>query len=780
MYLMQASHSPLKSSSRSCQSGHVFVTSIFLAHHMIASLCFVVAFASGRRCFYCYKYYLSRVKALLQMTTQEYEHYLGGDTDRVQNHVKCVDSMVDAIVENGGKSGSKMDWDEVDNNAKLKQIKKRDTVKKKPGYSHVELKYYESLHGPLETSGKRKEGHCEYTLDGVVGILIPDAPITRIEFNEHDSVELEESKTGDLPTSRQDLLAQQAAIASSTFPLGQTASADTLDMLMMSALATWKKDGKRPGDDEDDDGKQPKVPQPKPPPMVPAPHLWPAPVIHTPPKQGHVPSPVREQPGQFPAATRDEDALAKQRPKPNPSAAGAKAKPAAKSKGRPKKDWTVDADKKCEEFAKASPVDALWWGAEAKTQAKSLKTVLIKELMKRLSEAQDLDESASTTRALKAITAIMTVIEVVSEKGFDSDEFMKAFDAQTIALSLEPKVAFVWPPHVEHARHNMEVQLTDNVDTWYARISSEEFQRRGSKSPEAEQERLVSERMARVLKGSDHSEVVKQMADVFSIEREVDLADPVAQTVTSLAVCLHYDELENLADRNSLLQEALGHLSLKCIPDMEAQKRGTMIGNAMMSYPKGRKIFNDAKLYALKLDNSLKKADALATANGILLDSCRGVQLAACIFAQVNTLRNLADAYFKLTDDDNDKTLGDVLREAGERTNGGVIALCAMTDAAWKSVFGSILTADATTTSLQTWLESTKESRASCSLMTDVLKPLKSSAQAWLVSCQSLSQWFVDVHSVAGEASLDTCKRLKRTLATLLDLADRRLAGDIA
>ena len=741
---------------------------------MIASLCFVVAFAPGRRCFYCNKYFSSQIKAQLALTLGEYEAYLGGENDRVQTHVQCVDSMVESIINNGGNSALKVDWDGVKNNVKLKQVKKRDTVKKKPGYSHVELKYYESQHGSLDTNGKRKEGHVEYQLDGIDGILIPDAPITRIEFNEHDSAEVHEDKTGDLPTSKQDLLAKQEAMASITFPVGQPALADTVDMLMESALRTWRKDGSRMGDGEDEDGKQPKAPQPKHPSMAPATHLRQAPMVITPPRNKLAPAPVPVHPGQAPDANADEKGSPT--PKAKAVAAGPKAKAVAKSKGRPKKDWVAYANEKCKEFAKASPVDALWWGAEAKTQAKSLKTVLIKELSKRLSEAQDLEESANITRALKASTAMVTMIEVVSEKGFDSDEFKKAYDGQTIALSLEPKVEFAWPPHVENARHKMEVQATENVDTWYGRISSAELQRRGSKSPEAEQERLVSERLVRVLKGSDHSEVVKQMAELFSIEREVDLVEQVASTVTSLAVCLHYYELEDLADRNSLLREALDYLSSQCIPDMEAQRRGTMIGNAMMSYPKGRKIFNDSKLYALKLDNSLKRGDALATANQSLLDSCRGVQLVACSSAQVSTLRKLADAYFKMTAIDSDKVLDDVLREAGERTSVGVTALCVMTDAAWKSVFGSILVADATTTSLNTWLETTKEIRTSCSLMTDVLKPLKSSQQAWLTRCQSLSQWFADVHLVDGGADLETCKSLKRTLATLLDLADRRLA----
>ena len=64
--------------------------------------------------------------------------------------------------------------------------------KKKPGYNHYEKAYYEGqFGGPLETNGFLAKGHRAWVLDGTDGVLVPDAPVTKIRMCEELEAALE-------------------------------------------------------------------------------------------------------------------------------------------------------------------------------------------------------------------------------------------------------------------------------------------------------------------------------------------------------------------------------------------------------------------------------------------------------------------------------------------------------------------------------------------------------------------------------------------------------------
>ena len=123
------------------------------------------------------------------MHFKAYKAELGKDEKRLQAHIESVDAMIQRIIENGGNRGVHQDWDAVDREV-LSIIELKETVVSKPGYAIWPLAHYEKEKGSLDSNGMRAEGHYESTSDqGERVIIVPDAPITRVQFNVRAQVE---------------------------------------------------------------------------------------------------------------------------------------------------------------------------------------------------------------------------------------------------------------------------------------------------------------------------------------------------------------------------------------------------------------------------------------------------------------------------------------------------------------------------------------------------------------------------------------------------------------
>ena len=59
-----------------------------------------------------------------------------------------------------------------------------------PGYEHWELTYYQSEHGNPKDVKNVVKGHVEGVHEGVIGVFIPDKPITKIKFSKELSAEV--------------------------------------------------------------------------------------------------------------------------------------------------------------------------------------------------------------------------------------------------------------------------------------------------------------------------------------------------------------------------------------------------------------------------------------------------------------------------------------------------------------------------------------------------------------------------------------------------------------
>ena len=139
-----------------------------------------------------------------------------------------------------------------------------------------------------------------------------------------------------------------------------------------------------------------------------------------------------------------------------------------------RKDFFEAAEKIVALFENADPQDPLWYGAEHKTQMKSLRQD-IKEINKNMETASDMDEVTSLQKADKILSAVVQVVEASVLSGEDSPEFVKAYDFSATQLNLPPAVCIKWPRHFKWARCKAEIQQIRNDTQWFSKISSTEF-----------------------------------------------------------------------------------------------------------------------------------------------------------------------------------------------------------------------------------------------------------------------------------------------------------------
>lgn len=136
-------------------------------------------------------------------------------------------------------------------------------------------------------------------------------------------------------------------------------------------------------------------------------------------------------------------------------------------------------------------------------------------------------------------------------------------------------------------------------------ISTAELQKHGVANVENEQRRLFCLRLARALKHTDAS----QLESLCDTEREVDLLQELQEFVCCLAClvhileCFHECSLEEVV---SILEDSITTIGRHLLHD---NVQGTPEGNALVGYPRGRKLKDDSiKLLAdLKATHSFKQ-----------------------------------------------------------------------------------------------------------------------------------------------------------------------------
>ena len=195
-------------------------------------------------CGVCYHIYNARIKAR-KITIKEWRQELGNSKELLDGHQALADVCCQKIADKNGCFRSHVDWATADVEA-LVLVRAMRVKKTKPGFawqpkwyrspspllvaffrssddsfgslcqrvfgfffkflsrllrqfsrldhcqqSQLTQWYYDYVYGPLDQD-RRNRGHREFWEDGEEGVIIPDAPVTRIEFSEIQEARLEQ------------------------------------------------------------------------------------------------------------------------------------------------------------------------------------------------------------------------------------------------------------------------------------------------------------------------------------------------------------------------------------------------------------------------------------------------------------------------------------------------------------------------------------------------------------------------------------------------------------
>ena len=133
-------------------------------------------------CGYCMHIYQARAKRQKKTLTL-WKIEMGESTGKLlEVHVHTVKVLISMIVEKGCNFRAHVSWTDADRRVLVLEKSQRMKIQK-PGYAWEPLWYYNATRGLLDED-KRKKGHREYKYGGEDGILMPDAPTVKINFEE--------------------------------------------------------------------------------------------------------------------------------------------------------------------------------------------------------------------------------------------------------------------------------------------------------------------------------------------------------------------------------------------------------------------------------------------------------------------------------------------------------------------------------------------------------------------------------------------------------------------
>lgn len=591
----------------------------------------------------------------------------------------------------------------------LTMVVTTESVVKRPGLSIWPAADYEFEFGSLESNGKKAQGHYEIVDEnGARTIVVPDR-ITRIEFNDRHAVERRKGAGSTSDDVLPEMLAiRQKAIADAMLPgfsgnfLGGANAVESL----LAASGSSAARSLAPSVSPSAKGR----------------------FSSGPTSAGGVSLShaikVEPSPGGF-------SGIVGGRKKSGGGAGGGgggggTVSPASKgdkkNRGRPKKDWESEVDKWAVQFKMASPTDVVWWGSEAKTQIRIMQ-VAVKDINARLKIASDMSEIILLNGVVKKLGAIVAFVEVVQQYGLDGDEFKHIHDVSITNLQLEPQVVLELPAHLLFARHKMTIRATESVERWLDRISSTAMREAGVVAVKDEQEKLFAERLAAALKQKDTKVMMSSLSGMFSSDNEYDLEDSVESFVVSFGLVLDFAGLADLDERVELLDEAVASVDAT-IPS--SRGGGTPLGSVLATWPKGKKILDDARVHIAKGRNTQialsqfeQKLAIFETGLGSIKTdvlSCPGTLIDTATVSFVNVCNSLG------------ADLVDCLPEFMPKLCSGKLSsnLCAWLDcliALSRGVLEPILQQETDAAILAEWFGSSEQLRARlCQLMTNTLQ----------------------------------------------------------
>ena len=403
----------------------------------------------GTICGYCNRYFMARVKPQ-RVTLTCYKGQLGADEKKLNAHQQAIVVLKEQIVLRGFSRNAKFEWEMIEEKS-LTLVKTMEMNVAKPGWRHVDWEFYtkdaEFGNGNDLYSHQAglDAGHREFIWEGKRGVLVPDKPITHIQFNDKIAGHITEtlaSGTGE-ELSKDEMESNLQGLSKTFFSAGAksfdgiAAASDTSCSNHFAALMNL---GQAPA------SSAPQVAQGGAPassgsgaPSPPAASGKAATATATPEKQT----------GDTKADSLDgSSAKGKAKAKAKEKAAAGHSTQSAddgiqkkETRGRKPKDLHVQLQTLCQEFAEASPTSTVYWGAESKTGMKQFE-LLNKDAQARVKKAKVPEEVASYRKLLKHTNSIHTVLVAVQDHGLGTPGFSAAFDMVETSCALDPQAAW--------------------------------------------------------------------------------------------------------------------------------------------------------------------------------------------------------------------------------------------------------------------------------------------------------------------------------------------------
>ena len=144
----------------------------------------------GDHCGPCTRVFNGLMKSRLG-SIKVYQLEVGRSDEGVNRHLALCDIVEELSIEKGGNGRAIIDWSVAEKRS-LSIVALLEMNIQRPGYSFQEWEDYVNDHdGDPVANGKHvSDGHREFVLKGVRGVLMPDKKITKIEFNERIQAQL--------------------------------------------------------------------------------------------------------------------------------------------------------------------------------------------------------------------------------------------------------------------------------------------------------------------------------------------------------------------------------------------------------------------------------------------------------------------------------------------------------------------------------------------------------------------------------------------------------------
>jgi hypothetical protein len=710
----------------------------------------------GLTCGYCVKIYCAKAKHRKiggkPMTLPLWEVELGSGEGALSKHHLLVGVVIKLMIEKGCNRAVRPLWDLLEGRVlKLYQISQISI--KKPGFQHYSIQDYAAAH-PEGLDHFRKDGHREFTLKGVIGILVPSKGPTLIEFSDITQASVEGVADDGLDLLDDTQLETKASEIMRGLDITHSGSFSGLHALQsgeVPAASPSTATSSASGNGSREQGR-PLASAAKQPPRPKAVSAASSPPTPKPP----------------PSIRIDGDSA--------PSSGGG----GSGKRGRPIKDFIVEVNTLLLRFFEAADVDPNFWGAEALTELKAI-SKLAKAVQDRAKKATEMEEAQQLAVQQKCTLAIYALVEVVNTSGLDHESFCTVFDYQNTLLNLEPKAPanFKWPKHILWTRHKVELRRTTDTVIWIKRCSSTELAQHGCADFRGQQIKLLSERIASLVKAATIKDVKDQLKQFFcSSEHVFDFTADINNFCDAMNVLCEPEAFDDLKERIEVMEDATKIVSAQ-IPS--EGNEGSALGNALIAWPKGRHFYDEAKAYLKSAKTTLHVFKSLELKMASWEAALKPIEsLGDCADAAIDCVVQLTDAIVGVyTESEKDCLKEELANMLGPGFKAALAGWSTILVGDWAALLKPLLTETCDEARVEEWVSAQSEMQTRLNRCTEstlkaqVLFDPEGADSCMPLRYSKLSAWVNAAHafvkeSPEGRGRVERAKRLRQGMVAAI------------